>query len=280
MRSARPAPRLTRPRAFTLVELLVVIAIIGLLIALLLPALNKARQNAYKAACLSGEKQILLAILMYTNDSKGMLPGPIEPAVNDPRIVNPVSGGPIVNGVPVSAMTVYATANGAVDYSLKELSSTTLIQNYLGGADSWKVWQCPAAVDLWNLGACATGSTYANMQHMGFGYLMNSSSQTSSTTPSFLFGYYGSYTNPTQDQLYSLEPKRVNQIQAVYGPSGATGTDSVASNIWLICDIDGRNWANNLSATFGIVVYNGSTYDEISAYLSYYQWPNNGLPEQ
>lgn len=54
--------------AFTLIELLVVIAIIAILAAILFPVFAQAREKAFSATCLSNEKQINLAILMYVQD--------------------------------------------------------------------------------------------------------------------------------------------------------------------------------------------------------------------
>ena len=67
--------RRTRLTAFTLVELLVVIGIIAVLIAMLLPALNRAREQARAAKCLSNLRQLTIATLSYCNNSKGMFPG-------------------------------------------------------------------------------------------------------------------------------------------------------------------------------------------------------------
>ena len=66
-------------RGFTLVELLVVIAIIGVLVALLLPAIQAAREAARRANCVSNLKQLGIAIQNYHDSLKTFPPGAIMP---------------------------------------------------------------------------------------------------------------------------------------------------------------------------------------------------------
>ncbi len=77
--------RRRRPRAFTLIELLVVMAILGILVAMILPAIQSARESARRAACQSNLKQIGIALQAFHSARRQLPPGAdVRPGATEP----------------------------------------------------------------------------------------------------------------------------------------------------------------------------------------------------
>src|SRR5688572_20169334 len=104
-------PRRASRRGFTLVELLVVVGIIALLVGILMPTLNKAREHSRQLKCLSNVRQVSMAFVMYTNNNKGRFPfrGPI----NTPDFADWIywQDKPVTSAAPFTGRTADHVAN-------------------------------------------------------------------------------------------------------------------------------------------------------------------------
>jgi prepilin-type N-terminal cleavage/methylation domain-containing protein len=114
-----------RWQAFTLLELLVVIAIIGILAALLLPALARAKEMAKRVGCLNNQKQLGLAWEMYSGDFSGRM------AINDVELSGQIAR---------STSNSWVVGNAVVDIDPATITSGSIFSYVKNAA----VYKCPA----------------------------------------------------------------------------------------------------------------------------------------
>jgi prepilin-type N-terminal cleavage/methylation domain-containing protein len=255
-----------RPRrsAFTLIELLVVIGIIAVLIAILLPALSRARENSNRIACSSNMRQWFYACMLYTQDWK-TLPGPFAPCTMD---YNKVTAAAAMHGLGTTSNLLMP--GGWRD---KSTANPDILLRYLGGqvlnttstgspvsvstSSGMSIYRCPSNSMLFDQGVCngySVSVTYANY-NMGMSYRLNNQPD---TTMPYFFGYWGTinsivYNTDGTLNTANMTSKSLAQIRAAGANPALPGvTMTNMSQIWMMSDIDGINFSTNSSTTFGI----------------------------
>jgi prepilin-type N-terminal cleavage/methylation domain-containing protein/prepilin-type processing-associated H-X9-DG protein len=155
---------------FTLVELLVVIGIIAVMIAILLPALNRARESARRVQCLSNLRQIGTAFFMYTGENKGWFPCV---AVFGNALGYGAATAPA--GFPADWM---GWPEDWIVWRLKQPSSPLQgsIVKYLGNPSSGQIMLCPSDNPDWRAIANGVGYypySYAMNSYLSYGTVYN-----------------------------------------------------------------------------------------------------------
>lgn len=126
-----------RRAGFTLIELLVVVAIIAVLAAMLLPAVQRAKESGRRAKCMSNLRQIVVATLVYLDDSEGKFPEyPNQPmrlmkylGFQDPLVV----GASAYDSLRSTSHVFYCPSA----LGKGEAPGEAVTESYLGGAYTW-----------------------------------------------------------------------------------------------------------------------------------------------
>jgi prepilin-type N-terminal cleavage/methylation domain-containing protein/prepilin-type processing-associated H-X9-DG protein len=236
-----------KQKAFTLIELLVVIAVIAILMAILMPALTKAKEAGQRAVCLGNLKQLTLSWILYAGD-------------NNERIVNGEASGGTQGECGSRNGERYWTGNDMGDiYGRTQIAQNLQISAIQAGAlfpytKNLKLYRCPTGVR-------GESRNYAIVDSM------NGRTRTGVSTGS------GSSAAGVTVGSTTLWVKKTTQIispgaayRMVFGDEGMATGDSIATNY------TSERWWDPGQVRHS----NGNTYSFADGHAEYWKWKGEG----